>query len=296
MACGFVADPLREVLGEGEARWPAPPLRRGAGAARHRGLRSSSPRSSSTTASWRSTATCSPTSTSAALSRATTSAARGDARALPGRGPDPYGLVRARDGPVPGAAPRGRRDPRVPREAGPGRDRHRRDQRRRLRARAHGARPDPAGPRGLDRARGVPAAGRPRPLRSPARGLLDGHRHPGALPAGELGHPRAPRARPTPARGSTTHGLLVEDGVQRRSRRRGRAAGAARAPRSRSAPAPTIGPARVLGRGCEIGERATRLRARCSCATARRRRRQVRGSILRPGVEVGEGARSSPAR
>ena len=60
----------------------------------------------------------------------------GDARALPGRRPD---RLRAR------APRRGRRDHRVPREARPGRDRHRRDQRRRLRARALGARPDPAG-------------------------------------------------------------------------------------------------------------------------------------------------------
>ena len=64
-----------------------------------------------------------------------------------------YGLVRC-DGE--------RRGDRVPREDGRGGAR--RDQRRRLRARALGAQPDPGGPRGLDRARGLPAAGRRRPL------------------------------------------------------------------------------------------------------------------------------------
>ena len=72
----------------------------------------------------------------------------------------------------------------------PDADRHRRGQRRRLRARAHRARPDPRRAGGLDRARGLPPARRPGPLRPPPRGLLDGHRDPGALPAGELGHPR----------------------------------------------------------------------------------------------------------
>ena len=50
----------------------------------------------------------------------------------------------------------------------------------------------PPGSGGLDRARGLPAADRRRPLRDPARGLLDRHRDAGALPGGELGHPRGP--------------------------------------------------------------------------------------------------------
>ena len=109
---------------------------------------------------------------------------RDHARAVSGRRPD---LLRAR-------APGGRRrGPRLPREARPGGDRHRRGQRGRLRDRAPGARPDPRGPGRLDRARGVSAGGRPGPLRPPPRGLLDGHRDPAALPAGELGHPRRHR-------------------------------------------------------------------------------------------------------
>ena len=81
-----------------------------------------------------------------------------------------------------------------------------------VRARALGARPDP-GRRGRSRSsatssRGWSATG----STAPPRRLLDGHRHPGALPAGDLGHPRGrgrdagradrPRAarRPAPPR------------------------------------------------------------------------------------------------
>ena len=83
-----------------------------------------------------------------------------------------------------------------------------------------GARPDPAGPRGLDRARGIPAARRPGPLRAPPRRLLDGHRHARALPAGELGHPRGhgrDRAR------RATAVLIWVQGCDGRRRRDGRA-------------------------------------------------------------------------
>ena len=104
--------------------------------------------------------------------------------------PSSYGLVRTA---------RGWRGARLPREARPGADRHRPDQRRRLRGRELGARADPAGARGLDRARGLPAPRRAGPVRAPARGLLDGHRHAAALPAGQLGHPRG-RGADRPAR------------------------------------------------------------------------------------------------
>ncbi len=55
---------------------------------------------------------------------------------------------------------------------------------------ALGARPDPPGGEGLDRARRLPAPCWRGAARSAARRLLDGHRHAGALPAGKLGHPR----------------------------------------------------------------------------------------------------------
>ncbi len=49
----------------------------------------------------------------------------------------------------------------------------------------------PTGSSRLHRARGLPGADRRRPLRDPARGLLDRHRDTRALPGSELGHPRA---------------------------------------------------------------------------------------------------------
>ena len=63
----------------------------------------------------------------------------------------------------------------------------------------------PDGRDGLDRARRLPAADRRRVCTAlPLRGLLDGHRDTGPLPAGDLGHPRAPGRRPRSASGSTT--------------------------------------------------------------------------------------------
>ena len=98
--------------------------------------------------------------------------------------PTRYGLVRtAADGRV----------ETLPREAAARGDRHRPDQRRRLRARARGAGPRPAGPLRLDRARGLPAARR---ARAPCYGLaLPGYwldvGHAGVLPPGA---PRRARA------------------------------------------------------------------------------------------------------
>ena len=82
--------------------------------------------------------------------------ATGTLALVPVADPSSYGLVRLRDGPL-------RRG--VPREAVARRDRHEPHLRRRLRARALGARPDRARPERLDRARGVAAARRRRPLR-----------------------------------------------------------------------------------------------------------------------------------
>ena len=98
-----------------------------------------------------------------------------------------YGLVRTRR--------RRRRGRRVPREARSRRDRHRRDQRGRIRARARVLDLIPRGPHGLDRARGVSAPGRQWVVRSRR---LDGYWMDIGTPerylAGELGHPRGPRA------------------------------------------------------------------------------------------------------
>ena len=99
-------------------------------------------------------------------------------------------------GPVrlrPGDARRGARGHGVRGEADARPQRPEPDQRRRLRA---GARdPGPRAPRAqrLDRARGLAPARRRRAVWLPQRALLDGHRHPLALPAGHLRHHRGQR-------------------------------------------------------------------------------------------------------
>ena len=72
----------------------------------------------------------------------------------------------------------------------PGRDRRwsAADQRRRLCARAQRARSDRARACRLDRARGLARADRQGPPRPPQRRLLARHRHPRALPPGQLRH------------------------------------------------------------------------------------------------------------
>ena len=154
LACGFLPDVLREALGEEEqagvahhATWPSPSRCGTAGAIRFAadalGERLDE----------RFLALNGDVLTDldlGALLRAH------DERAAPATiGPAPgRGLLRLR----PGRTRRRRRGARVPREDRRGGSR--RDQRRRLRARALGARPDPGRARGLDRARGLPAAGR----------------------------------------------------------------------------------------------------------------------------------------
>ena len=200
--------------------------------------------------------------------------------------PSAYGLVRRA---------RRRRDHRVPREARPGRDRHRRDQRRRLRARALGAGPDPAGPGGLDRARGVPAAGRRRPLRHPSRGLLDRHRDPRALPPGELGHPRGAGRDGHRPSASTRTGCWSRTAPRSAVRPRS-GAGAARS-RSERCARRQDRPRAVLGPDCAVEERRlvedSVLLAGCRVgAEGERPRRDPLGA----GVEVAAARRrSSPA-
>ena len=139
----------------------------------------------------------------------------------------------------------------------------------------------PPDQRGLDRARGLPEAGRQRPLRAPPRGLLDRHRDARALPAGELGHPRGPGARPRWASALDDDGLLVEDGAEV-SAEAELGAPALLAAGSRSRPARPSGPRAVLGAGSTVAGR-----------------RPCQGSVLLPDCRVGErraAARGDPRR
>ena len=182
-------------------------LRRGAEPAGYRQARSSTPRICSTSASSCSTATCSPTSTSPRSSPSTRRPARGR------RSRSIRSTTRRRMGSC--AAARTTRsgefvekpnaeeidthlinagayilERNVLDEMAPGRHAH------------------------LDRARPVPAARRPRALRLRGVGLLDGHRDPAALPAGDLGHPRRPRSAPTVGTAiSQAGGVLCPEGL-----------------------------------------------------------------------------------
>ena len=130
----------------------------------------------------------------------------------------------------------------------------------------------PAGPGGLDRARGLPAPCRPGPLRPPLGGLLGGHRNPRSIPAGELGHPRGrgrDRVRPSAGGPRVEDGASVADGAE-------------------------VEPRAVVRRACEIGDGAGSP-SRCCSKAAGSRRRRGRGAILAAGVEVGDGAEIGPA-
>ena len=107
------------------------------------------------------------------------------------------------------------------------------------------------------------------PARPAARGLLDGHRHAGALPAGELGHPRG---RGRDAGRADGPGVLVDAGAEV------------------DADA-TVGPRAVVGPGCRIGAGAEVLDSVLLDGCPRRRgrpRRSARSSP--PGAEVPAGA------
>ena len=140
-----------------------------------------------------------------------------------------------------------------------------------------------------------PRAGRPGPLRPPPRRVLDGHRHAGALPAGELGHPRGPRRdradrRPAApfvgdrgaeiAAGATVEARAVVrsgcDGRRRRLDRRDR----------------------VLLDGCRVGAEAEVRGSILARGRRGRRRRDDRGRQRdrRAGARSRPGRRSPPAR
>ncbi len=140
------------------------------------------------------------------------------------------------------------------------------DQRGRLRAGALGARPDPGRARSsrssARSSRGSSATGL---CALPSRWVLDGHRHPGAISAGDLGHPR----------GEGGDGRAPDRaGALRRRRLRGRATrrGSARGRWSRP--------------GCAVGRRGDGRCARCCSPAARSARgRRVSGSILGAGAD-----------
>ena len=137
MACGFKADALRDGARRRGTRRSLDRLHRGARAARHRGpappRRRPGPARRALRRRQRRPAHRPRPERARAPARG--DRRRGDDRPAPGRRPE---LLRARP------PPRGRRGARLPREARPGRDRHRRGQRRRLRDRALGDRADPA--------------------------------------------------------------------------------------------------------------------------------------------------------
>ena len=243
LACGFLPDQLRDALGEGEhagvkLTYVTEPDRRGTAGAIRFAAEALGDRLDERFLALNGDVLTDLDLTGLQRAHAQHGAA-GDARPLRGRG-----LLRLRAGRLRRAG-RGARLHREDRRGGA-----RADQRRRLRAGALGAGPDPGRPRGLDRARRVPEAGRRRPLRRAARRLLDGHRHAGALPAGDLGHPRGPgrdrRPRHLPRR-------------LRRRRRHPVRLGPDRLPRRSSPPAarsPT--PPRSRARSCSTAARSAR--------------------------------------
>ena len=157
----------------------------------------------------------------------------------------------------------------------------------------------------LDRARGLAAARRRRPLRVPRRGLLARHRHARALPAGHLRHPRGQRrARRVRERLGTT---------SCRSTTAARSTAAWSRPRWWSAAAAStrsahVGSPRRAGRG-RVGRRRARRSSAASSSTGRRSapaarcaaassrpgrgsattRRSTGGAVLGEGVTVGAG-------
>ena len=146
-------------------------------------------------------------------------------------------------------------------------DRHEPHLRRRLRARALGARPDPAATQNVSIEREVwPRLVGDGLYGFARRGLLARHRHARALPAGDVRHPRGqrPDARAASASATATSSVEDADAVD------GRVVppGARRARLPRSPRAPTSARLVVLGRGRD-GRRGRRRSSARSCSTAR---------------------------
>ena len=229
MACGFLPDGIRAALGDEIPGGPAPALRRGARAARHRRrdqVRRGPARGPLLRAQRRRAHRPRPDRAARARTRPV----------APGRRSALYPV----DGslaPTASSAGARRRDHRVPREARSAADRHRRGLRRRLRAREGGARPGPRGPGRLDRARGLPAAGRQRALLRAPRGLLDGHRDARSATWTPAGTSSTARSSPSRARRSTTMAATSTPAADGRGRAPRSPAHASSMPTPRSAPA-----------------------------------------------------------
>ena len=138
----------------------------------------------------------------------------------------------------------------------------------------------------LDRARGLPAAGRRRPLRASRRGLLARHRDARPLPAGHLRHPRGQRAHRRRASASPT-GSSRSGGASRCR------AGSSRRPSSsdgcRIAAGRAVGSLAVLGRRREVGANATIERAVVLEGAVIGADCTLRDCIVAAGARVGEG-------
>ena len=263
MACGFRPDDIRDVLGDGipggpRLRYVEEPEPRGTAGAIKFAEDLLEDRFFALNGD-----VLTDLDLTALLEQHESSRRAGDARPLPGRGPD---HLRPRPPP-----PR-RRDHRVPREARPRRHRHRRGLGRRLRPREVGPRPGPAGPGRLDRARGLPEARRQRPLLAPPRGLLDGHRHARALPRRLLGHPRG-QGRVRARRDGRRARQLRRRERDRRPERRGRRAQPSSTTTPTSAPTPRSARRPSSGWASQVGAGAL-----------------VEASALHPGCFVGDGA------
>ena len=181
----------------------------------------------------------------------------------------------------------------------------------------------PAGQRGLDRARGLPAARRQRAVRLRGDALLARHRHPRALPAGHVRHPRGrasdarrraagERLPVDRAEGARSSGRVVPPGARRRgcrdrrgrARRRPRAcSGAASGRRGSHVERASCCDGAEIGAGLHAarlhrrGRRADRRRtprrrarrARRGRDDRRRQRRHARGAGMFPRRELPDG-------
>ncbi len=279
LSCGFMADGVRRVLGDGRGARGADPLRRGAHPAGHRrraAVRRGAARRALPDAERR------RPHRHRSRRRSSRSTSRRGARAtialIEVEDPSAYGLVTLGDELL---------GHRVPREAERRRGRDQPDQRRRVRARALDPRRD-GSPRHehLDRARRVPVARRPWAVRVRRRGLLARHRDSRALPPGDLRHPRGQRRDRARRAGSRTRAARLS--TARSVDGQGGRAGARRRALDDRAGSDRRGPGRRSG-ATSRSPRAPTSRAR-SCSTARRigAGAHVSSSIIGPGVSIGD--------
>ena len=172
---------------------------------------------------------------------------------------------------------------RLRREAATRRGADQRDQRRHLRARAVGARPDPRGRPGLDRAGDLSRHGaRRRALRALRRQLLARHGDPGGLPRGELRLPQPASAARSWLRAWSTGatGVLLE----------GESDVAGRGRRSRPSSSPAVSSSRAPGSSAASSGRGIGRLVRCAG-----RGLGAHGGLPRRGGRQGGRLRHGPA-